>query len=149
MGIVKRQKMLVFLVFMLFLSGCAGQGNQTGDAAEAHFFGMDTDISITAYGRNAKEALTDAESKVAELEKLWSVTEEDSDIYAINHSLGRPVNVSEETERLLTFALDMAEQTEGALEPTIYPALTAWGFTTGENRIPDKAGRNRLEDRPA
>lgn len=24
------------------------------------------------------------------------------------------------------------------MEPTIYPALTAWGFTTGENRIPDK-----------
>lgn len=137
MGIVKRQRMLVFLAFSLFLSGCSGQENGAGDAAETRFFGMDTDISITAYGKNAKEALTSAQSKVAELEKLWSVTDENSDIYAINHSRGRSVNVSEETESILSFALDMAKQTEGALEPTIYPALTAWGFTTGENRIPD------------
>lgn len=123
MEIVKRQKMLVLLAFSLFLSGCAGQGNDAGNAAEARFFGMDTDISITAYGRNAEEALTDAQSKVAELEKLWSVTDENSDIYAINHSRGRPVNVSEETERILSFALDMAKQTGGALEPTIYPEM--------------------------
>lgn len=139
MGIVKRQKMLVFLAFTLFLSGCAGQGNGAGDAAERRFFGMDTDISITAYGRNAKEALADAQSKVAELEKLWSVTDENSDIYAINHSRGKPVNVSEETGRILSFVLGLAKQTGGALDPTIYPALTAWGFTTGENRIPDKS----------
>ena len=29
-----------------------------------------------------------------------------------------------------------AEKTDGVLESTIYPVLTAWGFTTGENRIP-------------
>ena len=139
MKLVKRQRILIFLAFSLLLSGCAGQGDDAGDAAQSRFFGMDTDISITAYGKNAEEALTDAQSKVAELEKLWSVTDENSDIYTINHSQGRPVNVSEETEEILSFALGMAKQTDGALEPTIYPALTAWGFTTGENRIPDKS----------
>ena len=139
MEIVKRQKMLVFLAFSLLLSGCAGQGDDAGDAAETRFFGMDTDISITAYGGDAEKALTDAQSKVAELEKLWSVTDENSEIYAINHSQGAPVNVGEETGRILSFALDMAKQTRGALEPTIYPVLTAWGFTTRENRIPDES----------
>lgn len=33
----------------------------------------------------------------------------------------------------------MAEETDGALEPTIYPVLTAWGFTTEENRVPSDA----------
>lgn len=59
MEIVKRQKMLVFLAFSLLLSGCAGQGDDAGDAAETRFFGMDTDISITAYGGDAEKALTD------------------------------------------------------------------------------------------
>lgn len=43
---------------------------------------------------------------------------------------------SEATAELLSFALQMAEETGGALEPTIYPVLTAWGFTTEENRVP-------------
>jgi len=30
----------------------------------------------------------------------------------------------------------MAKQTDGALDPTIYPVLTAWGFTTGERQVP-------------
>lgn len=41
-----------------------------------------------------------------------------------------------ETAALLSFALQIAEETDGALEPTIYPLLTAWGFTTEENRVP-------------
>ena len=30
----------------------------------------------------------------------------------------------------------MAEKTNGTLEPTIYPVLTAWGFTTDNKRVP-------------
>lgn len=137
--IIKRQKIFIFLAFLLLLSGCASQGERTGDAAETRFFGMDTDISITAYGKNAGKALEDTQSKVTELERLWSVSDENSDIYAINHSQGRPVSITRETEQILSFALDMAEQTDGALEPTIYPVLTAWGFTTEGNRIPDQS----------
>ena len=33
----------------------------------------------------------------------------------------------------------MTEETNGALEPSIYPILTAWGFTTEENRVPSDA----------
>ena len=32
----------------------------------------------------------------------------------------------------------MAEKTNGALEPTIYPVLREWGFTTGKYQIPDE-----------
>lgn len=102
-------------------------------------FAMDTYITMTAYGRDAETALSDAEDKLIELEQLWSVTDPDSDVYAINHSDGQPVSVSEETAELLSFALQMAEETNGALEPTIYPVLTAWGFTTEENRVPSDA----------
>lgn len=143
MEIIKRQKLLFFFMALLFLAGCAGREKEAEDMAEIRFFGMDTDISMTAYGKNANEALADAKTKITELEGLWSVTDQNSDIYAINHSQGDPVSIGEETEQLLSFALAMAKQTDGALEPTIYPALTAWGFTTGDNRIPSQ---NELED---
>lgn len=100
------------------------------------FFAMDTYMTFTVYGNRAEAALQNAEDKIRELEDIWSVTEEQSDVYAINHSGGQPVKVNEETAGLLSFTLDMAAQTGGALEPTIYPVLRAWGFTAQENRIP-------------
>lgn len=99
-------------------------------------FAMDTYITMTAYGRDAETALSEAEDRLIELEQLWSVTDPDSDIYAVNHSDGQPVSVDEETAELLSFALQIAEETDSALEPTIYPVLTAWGFTTKENHVP-------------
>lgn len=100
---------------------------------------MSTYISLTVYGKSADQAIQDAQEKAAELEGLWSTTDEKSIVYTINHSKGAPVGVDENTGALLRFALWMAQETGGALEPTIYPVLLSWGFTTGENRIPDKA----------
>ena len=120
------------------LTACSGQPDDDGKAYTESFFAMDTYMTFTAYGGNAETALAQAENKIAELEGLWSVTDTGSDIYAVNHSGGQPVAVHKETEELISFALDMAEKTEGALEPTIYPVLRAWGFTTGENRVPSE-----------
>ena len=105
---------------------------------EKSFFAMDTFLTFTAYGDGAEAALDKAEKKVLELENKWSVTDENSEIYKANHSGGESIAVSDETAGIIQFALSMAEETDGALDPTIYPVLTAWGFTTDENRIPSQ-----------
>lgn len=128
--------MLAFFLAALCLTACSGLTEDSMEAYSESFFAMDTYMTFTAYGVNAETALLQAENRIMELEGLWSVTDAGSDIYAVNHSGGEPVAVHEETEELISFALDMAEKTEGALEPTIYPVLRAWGFTTGENHIP-------------
>ena len=126
------------IICLLFIKlKCSKDTNQS--EATTELFAMDTYITMTAYGRDTEMALTEAANRLTELEQLWSVTDPDSDIYAVNHSDGQPVSVSEETAALLSFTLQMAEETGGALEPTIYPVLTAWGFTTDENRIPSDA----------
>lgn len=125
-----------FFLAALCLTACSGLPEDSMEAYSESFFAMDTYMTFTAYGADAETALIQAENRITELEGLWSVTDTDSDIYAVNHSGGEPVAVHEETEKLVSFALDMAEKTEGALEPTIYPVLRAWGFTTGENHIP-------------
>ncbi len=125
-------------ILVLFLTGCAGVGKTGTKEFKTSFFAMDTYISLTAYGENGDTALEDAQSKMEELEALWSTTDENSEIYSLNSSGGEAVTVSNETRDLLEFALSMADETEGALDPTIYPVLLAWGFTTGENRIPEE-----------
>lgn len=101
-------------------------------------FAMGTYMKLTAYGEPAERALELSKDKIKELEALWSVTDENSDIYKVNHSGGRPTSISRETGEVLAFALNMAGETEGALEPTVFPIVTAWGFISGDYRIPDK-----------
>lgn len=133
-------KKIVFLCMMYMLimgiTGCSWKQNQNMAEHSESFFAMDTYMTFTAYGMDAEVAVLAAEDKIRELEALWSVTDENSDIYAVNHSAGQTVTIDQKTAELVSFALDMAEKTNGVLEPTIYPVLTAWGFTTGENRIP-------------
>ncbi len=133
-------KKIVFLCMMYMLimgiTGCSWKQNQNMAEHSESFFAMDTYMTFTAYGMDAEAAVLAAEDKIRELEALWSVTDENSDIYAVNHSAGQTVTIDQKTAELVSFALDMAEKTNGVLEPTIYPVLTAWGFTTGENRIP-------------
>lgn len=121
---------------VLFLAGCAGMGKIGTREFKTSFYAMDTYISLTAYGENGDTALKGAQSKMEELEALWSATDESSEIYALNCSGGKTVTVSNETRDLLEFALSMADETDGVLDPSIYPVVLAWGFTTGENRIP-------------
>lgn len=127
-----------FIILVLFPE-VLPHGPESQNEATTELFAMDTYITMTVYGRNAETALTNAVDRLTELEQLWSVTDPDSDIYAVNHNDGQPVSVSEETAELISFALQMAEETDGALEPTIYPILTAWGFTTEENHVPSEA----------
>lgn len=118
------------------LTGCARE--QELPAQERSLFAMNTYMTFTAYGKNAAEALDVALERVEEAEALWFVTEQNSEIYQANHSGGQPVTVSDETAQLVSFALDMAEQTDGAVDPTIYPVLSAWGFTTQTKQVPEE-----------
>ena len=97
---------------------------------------MNTYMDFTVHGENAHVALHEAENKVRELEVLWSVTNTDSEVYQANHSGGKSVIVSDETVKLVSFTLEMSKETNGALEPTLYPVLTAWGFTTDTKQVP-------------
>lgn len=118
------------------LSGC-GTGKNAEEEHSVGIFAMGTYMTLTAYGESAEAALALSEERIKELEALWSTTDENSDIYKVNQSGGARTAVSEETAEILRFALDMAEQTNGSLDPTISPIVTAWGFISGDYRIPD------------
>lgn len=137
--IMKRKTAFLALSVALFsLAACSGARAGAEEPHTEFLFAMDTCMTFTVYGENGEAALAQAVNKITELEGLWSVTDTNSDIYAVNHSGGKTVSVDEKTGELIAFALHMAEETEGTLEPTIYPVLAAWGFTTGENRVPSE-----------
>lgn len=128
--------LLVILIEALCFTGCATQQTEENIKAERNVFTMNTYMTFTAYGENAEIALEEATSLVEELEALWSVTNKDSEIYKANHNNGQPEMIRDETEELIRFALEISKKTDGTLEPTIYPVLTAWGFTTDNKQVP-------------
>lgn len=134
-------KKMIFCMIMAGLLCFTACGKKTdsfkNEPQSKSFFAMDTYMTITAYGENAETALNQAEERVTELEKMWSVTDENSEIYAVNHSGGATVAISDETAELLDFSLDISKVTDGALECTMYPILTEWGFTTSDYKIPN------------
>lgn len=102
-------------------------------ADDRTFIAMDTVMTLRI--PNASESLIDdCEQAVYALEALFSVTRPDSEIARLN--AGEAVTLSPDTQTLLSFALDMARETEGALDVTLYPVVRAWGFTTGDYRVP-------------
>lgn len=138
---MKTKLFAILLVLSFLLCGCsekASEPAEINDTAKAtkNIFAMNTYITLTAYGETAETALDESESRIREIESLLSVTDKSSELYAINHSEGTAVTLSTDTENVLSFALKMAKKTNGALEPTIYPVLTAWGFTTESYQIP-------------
>lgn len=126
----------LILVFpALFLSGCKNNTKYS-----CSFFAMDTFMNISVYGN--EDILADAKALVTSLEGCLSVTMESSDIYRLNHE--KKVSVSSETAYLLKQSLHYCEDTEGALDITIYPLVSAYGFTTGTKQVPSASSISSL-----
>lgn len=121
------------ICMMPLLTAC---GNQADTMKSADIFAMDTYMNLKANGRDAEAAVAESEARIFELEQSFSVTNEASDIWKINHADGQPVTVSADTVSVLQTAQQMNFESGGALCISLYPVLRAWGFTTGDYRIP-------------
>lgn len=133
---------LLFAFCVLSLNGCAEMQNEMLQADKT-LFAMNTYMTLLpAHGEEAGRVLDEVQERVLRLKSLWSVTQENSDIYRANHSDRQTVSVSEETAELISFALEMADEmadeTAGAIDLTVYPVLTAWGIMTNKKQVPSK-----------
>ena len=126
---------------LILLCSC---GISAPRSADVQFPAMDTFMHLTACGDGASAALTAAEQSLLALEAKLSVTDPDSEISAVNRAGGQPVTVSETTADLVDFALAMSRRTDGAMDPTVYPLVRAWGFTADQYRVPTQAELDAL-----
>ncbi|MBR1862728.1 MAG: FAD:protein FMN transferase [Ruminococcus sp.] len=135
---------------MLWTSGCSKAGESAVSAAEdggpqsISVFAMDTYMQLTAYDGQKSAALSQAKDEVERLEKLWSVTDEGSEIYRLDHSGGEPAEISDETAELIAFGMELNELTGGAFDISLYPVLSEWGFTNGDYKIPSEERLSEL-----
>ena len=130
---MKKYFISAMLSALLFLTGCSAESSP--EPVQGTFFAMDTMMDFTVYGESG--LIDQSESLIASLESLVSVTDADSELYAINQT-GSGM-LTEEASSLMEQALEICRRTDGALDLSIYPIVRAWGFTTGSYQVPDEA----------
>ena len=152
-------KAALFLTLTIMLTACgrtapsvpaaetaveAGRTQAQADAAatEKHqkqVFAMDTVMILTAYGPEAEAALDTAEARILALEADLDPESETGSVRALNAGAGVAVDVSVDCYNVMSTAMDIWQQSGGALDPGLYPLSKAWGFIGGNYRIPPQA----------
>ena len=85
----------------------------------------------------ARRALSAGLVVADSIERLVNPQMRQSEVARINAAAGRePVEVSPWTEAMIAAALDWAERSGGAFDPTVGPLMTVWGFGGGEVAVP-------------
>ena len=103
---------------------------------------MDTFMTIQVYGKKPDAALEKTKERIYQIERNISTTNKASDVYRLNHS--EKISVSSDTLTLTKYGLEFAKQTDGVFNPALYPITSAWGFTTGDYKVPSQNQINEL-----
>ena len=138
----------ILLCFMtpVFLSSCSFESEpvQVSESIEA----MDTTNRLTIYAQTKQDAQNDINAcnrRLQELDSVCTVEGTTSEFARLNQAKGNPVKLSEDEYDLLTRAYELARETQGAFDPSIYPLTHAWGFTSGNHRVPSKKEIQKLK----
>lgn len=142
------------LILIIILVGCSSEKevNTSKSAttttvndtipASKEFFAMDTYMEVNAYGDNGEKAVDKAEKEVNKLDDILSTGKSTSEISKLNKN--KKQVVSEDTMSLIKESIKISKETNGAFNPTIYPLMELWGFTTKNYYVPKKAEINPL-----
>ena len=135
------KRYLAAAMLLLALSGCGSSGSSTQlYTTTEDFFAMDTYMSVDVSSEKSESAAEDMavkiEQRVNQLDAALSRTQQAGDLYKLNHANGQPTEVSDDTYTALEKALEYAEMTNGAFDPTMAPLTDLWGIGTDNARVP-------------
>lgn len=134
------------LILIIILVGCSNENevntskttstttvNDTIPASK-EFFAMDTYMEVDAYGDNGEKAVAKAEKEVNKLDSILSTGKSISEICKLNKN--KKQVVSADTMSLIKESVKISKETNSAFNPTIYPLMELWGFTTKNYYVP-------------
>ena len=118
----------------LLLSGCSGMPSQEDLTYTDTLF--DTVIKIQILDPVDKEVLEGCEKLCKDYDVRFSTTNEDSEIYKINHAGGAAVEVSEDTLTLIKKGIYYGDFSDGLFDITIGSVTSLWDFHAESPSVP-------------
>ena len=109
----------------------------------ASFQAMDTLMSLKVYG-GGTDVCEQLQNRIEALDASLDATDENSEIGRLNTD--KTAVLSEETADLISESVSLCSKFDGVFDITVYPAVQAWGFTTGNYRVPDDDELNKLAE---
>ena len=132
----KQQLLLISMVLIVGLSSCA---KRPVEPQSQSFLMLGTVCKITIYDKPSEEAFKAAFARLGEIEQKMTLHSESSEIVSINHNSGiEPVVVSEDTFTVIRKAVEIAQASGGAFDPTIGPLVQAWDIGGDNPRRPSQ-----------
>lgn len=133
----KRKTVLSLLILAaLFLEACAsGSAKEPAEYSRSGFY-FDTSISIKVYDEQGEALLEKCFSLCDKMERTFSRTREDSELYQVNHRTADQVEVSDELAAVVELGLKYSRMTEGAFDITICPVSELWDFKARQPSLP-------------
>ena len=120
---------LASFFILTFIGGCAVL--QSGEQINETRLLLDTYCTITIHGDVDEELLDEAFELIAEMEALFSITIEGSDVWRINNAGGEPVVVDSRTIEVIEVGLEFGELSDGMFDITIGRVSRLWEFGGG------------------
>jgi thiamine biosynthesis lipoprotein len=136
----KRLKPTILLLLALLVLGVTSCKKPPVEPQSQSFLMLGTVCKITIYDEPTEEAFKEAFDRIRSIEAKMTLHSQTSEIAKVNQMAGlEPVAVSEDTFTVIAKALEIAELSDGAFDPTIAPLVMAWDIA-GDNprRPPDE-----------
>jgi len=122
-----------FFSWMVFFAACtpASRGPESQ-------YALGTFCAINLFDKGNSKLYSLAFDRIHYLEDIFSANLEGTDLDRVNKSAGlNPVEVRPELIDVLEKALEYAEKSGGAFDPTVGPLVKLWGIGTDEGRVPE------------
>ncbi len=129
-----KKKRIGILFALCLLAGCGRLSNTTTD-----FFSMDTFMSLTVWADSeaqAQAAAVQIEQHINTLSNALSRQVAASTLAQLNAANGQPVTLDADAYAALEKAVQYAELTAGAFDPTTAPLSDLWGIGTEQAAVP-------------
>lgn len=135
------------LVFGFFMQNQGEEPDVTNTEVEEYQdtkMMLDTINTIRTFGPGGEEAVAGAFERVSEIDNLFNIYDEDSNVSRINREAGQgPVEVEDHTYTILDRSIEYAELSGGAFDPSIGALIKLWGW--GSENGPSVPSQEEIE----
>ncbi|MFW6377991.1 MAG: FAD:protein FMN transferase [Bacillota bacterium] len=133
------------LAFGFFMENPEEEPNTVNDDADVEEYQdtkmmLDTVNTIRVYGSDGEEAVDGAFDQVSEIDELFNIYDEDSNVSRLNRQAGEgPVELEDHTFKILEKGIEYAELSDGAFDPSIGALIKLWGWGSEDGpSLPDE-----------